>query len=181
MHSGQEREGTECTKQCCFRYPSWPDGHITNHLSSLIIQCSVLPLWRLDSHKNVPWVGGFTSKLALCCLLAGRKRVDGDKPEAMMRHSSCPRGYGMFTGRPPSNAFPWSQTLRSHHYSPQLDSYLVKVSLSLFTTSCCQTVYIGQICSLSPACSLDLGKKGFGKIHTYNKGSGETSSTTINK
>lgn len=111
------------------RHPSWRDGHITNHLSYHTM-FSVTPLEE-NSHTSVPWVGGFASKSAHCCFLAGRKQVDGDKPEAMMLHSSSPHGY-MFR-KPSVKCFskcPWSLAQCSHHYSHQLGSSQVNHSVS---------------------------------------------------
>lgn len=83
-----------------------------------------------DSQRTAPRVGGFTSKLARCCLPEGRKRVDGEKPEAMTSHSSSPHGYGMFTACPPSSVFPlWSLSL--HFYSFEIDN-----SLSVYIYIC---------------------------------------------
>lgn len=90
--------------------------------------------------------------------------MDGDKPEAMTAHWSSPRGYGMFTGRPLSNVFSMisSSVLISLFTSNgQLSSQTRSHSLSLLICSCCQTVCIGQVCSLSPVCSPELAKNGF--------------------
>lgn len=59
---------------------------------------TVFSVTSLELDKHVLRVGGYTSKLERLCLLAGRKRVDGDKPEAMTVHSFSPRGCCLPTG-----------------------------------------------------------------------------------
>lgn len=69
--------------------------------------------------------------------------LTGNRMEANQRRCR-PRGYCVFTWR-------LSLALYSRHCSPQLDHSLVK--LLHFANCCCQTVYFGQVCSRSPACS----------------------------
>ena len=118
----------------------------------------VAPL-KVDSHKRTPRVGGFTSKLTHCCLLAGNGWMETNQRQWRVTHPAHVVLACLQDGV--CQMFSMISTSSSHHYSPQLDSSLVKVSrsVSLLMASCCQTVYTRQDCSLSPVCSPEQPKE----------------------
>lgn len=84
MCSGQ---GLELTEFAMYKFDrnhapelTWRT-HTKSSLSWYYIVFSVTSL-EDNSHEQEPQVGGFRCELAHCCLPAGRKRADGDKPEA---------------------------------------------------------------------------------------------------
>lgn len=75
-----------------------------------------------------------------------------------MLHFSCPSGYGMFTGCcffPPVISCSMLTSFLNSTGQLSIQSFF----LALLVARCCQTVYTGQVCSLSPVCSPKMDYK----------------------
>lgn len=68
-----------------------------------------------------------------------------------MLRFSCPSGYGMFTGCRFLPVISCSMLTSLLNSTGQLS--IRSFILALLIARCCQTVYTGQVCSLSPVCS----------------------------
>lgn len=68
-----------------------------------------------------------------------------------MLHFSCPSGYGMFTGCCFFPVISCSMLTSLFNSTGQLS--IQSFLFALLIARCCQTVYTGQVCSLSLVCS----------------------------